>query len=73
MLSCCSFVFISSQIDGFKKPNKGKEAVPTSGNTVESLFHKRKTNGLLDVENKELFIDLALEQAKIGNRHGKGF
>lgn len=60
-----------------ERNNKEKEATPTSGD-IDGMcnLHKRKKpigNSSLDMENKELFIDLALEQIKIGHRSGKGF
>lgn len=56
-----------------RKPNKRKEAIPTDGDTSSvPLPQEKKPMAHWAVENKELFIDLALEQIKIGNRLRKG-
>lgn len=53
-----------------RKSNKDKETAPTS--SVQPLQDK-KPPAHWTIENKEIFIDLCLEQIKIGNRPGKGF
>lgn len=54
-----------------KKPNKGKE--PSGDTAGVQPLQDKKPPAHWTTENKELFIDLALEQIKIGNRPGKGF
>lgn len=45
-----------------RKPNKRKEAIPTDGDTSSvPLPQEKKPMAHWGVENKELFIDLALE------------
>lgn len=57
-----------------RKTNKGKETNPTNRETGRVTSpQEKKSIAHWTTENKELFIDLALQQIKIGNRPGKGF
>lgn len=57
-----------------KKANKGKETAPTSEDTTRvQHLQDKKPPAHWTTKNKELSINLALDQMKIGNRPGKGF
>lgn len=68
---CSSYHYVLNQMAS-RKPNKGKEAILTSGDTGGvPLSQEKKPMAHWTSENKDQFIDLALEQIKIGNKPGK--